>query len=108
MEFFRTPPKTKQALGIFPKTFPQAQNKFKNKSIAIGISSILATLTNTIGVLGLTYVFYLEQYAQAREISTEAVAGTLLTIAGTNGLAEAVASALITIPIVTTLLKIRK
>lgn len=89
-------------------SFQFLKNKFKNKSIAIGISSILATLTNTIGVLGLTYVFYLEQYAQAREISTEAVAGTLLTIAGTNGLAEAVASALITIPIVTTLLKIRK
>jgi hypothetical protein len=35
MEFFRTPPKTKQALGIFPKTFPQAQNKFKNKKTAI-------------------------------------------------------------------------
>ena len=89
-------------------SFQFLKNKFKNKSIAIGISSILATLTNTIGVLGLTYIFYLEQYAQAREISTEAVAGTLLTIAGTNGLAEAVASALITIPIVTTLLKIRK
>ena len=35
MEFFRTPPKTKQALGIFPKTFPQAQNKLKNKKTAI-------------------------------------------------------------------------
>ena len=88
-------------------SFQFLKNKFKNKSIAIGISSILATLTNTIGVLGLTYVFYLEQYAQAREISTEAVAEAT-AIAGTNGLAEAVASALITIPIVTTLLKIRK
>lgn len=89
-------------------SFQLLKKKFKNKNIAIGISAILATLTNTLGVLGLTYVFYLERYAAAREISTQAVAGTLLTIAGTNGLAEAVASALITIPIVATLFKIRK
>lgn len=89
-------------------SFTFSKNKFKNKNIAIGISSILSSLTNTVGVLGLTYVLYLDRYAQARQISTQAVAGTLATIACTNGIAEAVVSALITIPIVAVLLKIRR
>ena len=41
------------------------KNKLKNKSISIAIAAICGTLTNTIGVLGLTYLLYLERYAAA-------------------------------------------
>ena len=81
---------------------------FKKASIATGIAATLATLTNTIGVLGLIYILYLDQYAKALNISANAVGGTLLTVGLTNGLPEAIASALITIPIVLTMLKTRK
>ncbi|MGL5380620.1 ECF transporter S component [Clostridium sp.] len=84
------------------------KNKFKNKNLAIGISAILASLTNTVGVLGLTYVLYLEQYAAAREISTEAVANTLLVLGASNGIPEAIVSALIAIPVITGLMKLNK
>ena len=84
------------------------KNKFKNKSISIGVASIVGTLTNTIGVLGLTYLLYLDRYAAAKQISTDMVAGALLTVVGTNGIAEAIASAVIAIPVVTALSKIRK
>ena len=80
----------------------------KKPKISIGISAILATLTNTVGVLGLTYILYLDKYAQAREISKDAVAGTLLTVGLTNGIPEAIVSALITIPIVVTMLKMKR
>ena len=82
--------------------------KIKSTGICAGIAAILGTLTNTIGVLGLTYILYLDRYAQAREISREAVAGTLLTVGLTNGIPEAIVSALITIPIVVTMLKIKR
>lgn len=84
------------------------KNIIKNQSISIGISAVLATLTNTIGVLGLTYILYLEQYAAAREISTSAVSGTLLAIGISNGIPEAIVSSLITIPVVIGILKIKK
>ena len=80
----------------------------KNTGVCAGIAAVLGTLTNTIGVLGLTYILYLDQYAQAREISREAVAGTLLTVGLTNGIPEAIVSALITIPIVVTMLKLKR
>ncbi|CAM2076020.1 MAG: ECF transporter S component [uncultured Clostridium sp.] len=89
-------------------SFKLLKSKIKSTGVCAGIASILATLTNTIGVLGLTYILYLDKYAQAREISRDAVAGTLLTVGLTNGIPEAIVSALITIPIVVTILKIKR
>lgn len=89
-------------------SFKLLKSKVKSTEVCVGIASILATLTNTIGVLGLTYILYLDKYAQAREISKEAVAGTLLTVGLTNGIPEAIVSALITIPIVITMLKMKR
>lgn len=89
-------------------SFKVLKSKVKSTGICTGIASILATLTNTIGVLGLTYILYLDKYAQAREISRDAVAGTLLAVGLTNGIPEAIASALITIPIVVTILKMKR
>lgn len=80
----------------------------KKQKISIGVAAILATLTNTVGVLGLTYVLYLDKYAQALNISPSAVGTTLLTIASTNGLLEAAASALISIPVIIGVLKIKR
>ncbi len=89
-------------------SFKLLKHKIKNTGICVGISAILGTLTNTVGVLGLTYILYLDRYAQAREISREAVAGTLLTVGLTNGVPEAIVSALITVPIVVTMLKFKR
>lgn len=89
-------------------SFKLLKSKVKSTGVCAGIASILATLTNTIGVLGLTYILYIDKYAQAREISRESVAGTLLTVGLTNGIPEAIVSALITIPIVVTMLKIKR
>ena len=84
------------------------KNKFKNKSLTVGIAAIAGTLTNTFGVLGLTYLIYLERYAAAKNISTDMVGGALLTVIGTNGVAEAILSAVIAIPIVGAVNKMRR
>ena len=49
-------------------SFKLFKSKIKNTGVCAGIAAVLGTLTNTIGVLGLTYILYLDQYAQAREI----------------------------------------
>ena len=84
------------------------KKKLKNKKFAIGIAAIAATLTNTIGVLGLTYIIYLEDYAKTLDISTDLVGGVLLGAGIGNGIPEALLSALITIPVVIRVLKIKK
>ena len=80
--------------------------KFKKTQIAYGISAFLGTLTNTAGVLGLTYILFANQYAVLKDVSNDAVAGILGGIALTNGIPEALISILIVVPVVTGLFKI--
>lgn len=84
------------------------KNKIKNYSLTIGISAIFATAINTIGVLGMAYFFYMEQYAEALGISTSLVGGTLLGVGLTNGVPEAILCALVTIPIIKGIKRIKK
>ncbi|MBE6070603.1 MAG: ECF transporter S component [Clostridium butyricum] len=84
------------------------KNKFKNEKFSIGISSILATLTNTIGVMGLTYIIYLDKYATALGVSKKAATVGILTIIGINGSIEAIISAIISVALILTIFKIRK
>ncbi|MBP9920318.1 MAG: ECF transporter S component, partial [Proteiniclasticum sp.] len=58
----------------------------KNRKSGVAVSALLGTLTNTVGVLGLAYLFYLSRYASALGISESAAAAALLGIAGTNGI----------------------
>lgn len=80
----------------------------KLKGLAIGISAVVATLINTIGVLGLTYIIYLDSFAQAVNVSNQTVGGVLLGIGLTNGIPEAILSALITIPVIIGVSKARR
>lgn len=83
------------------------KNRFKNQSVSIAIASICATLINTIGVLGLTYVFYLERYSATLGINPQTAGIAIATIGVTNGIPEAIVSAVISIPIIITMIKIR-
>ena len=56
----------------------------------------------------MTYILYLEKYAQALDISPSAVGTTLIGVASTNGLLESIASALITVPVIMGVLKIQR
>ena len=84
------------------------KSKIKKESLAIGIASVLATLTNTAGVLGLTYVFYLDKYAHVLGLAPSAAGAAIATVGVTNGIPEAILSAIITIPVITALKKIKK
>ena len=84
------------------------KNKFKKESIPIGIAAVLATITNTVGVLGFTYLLYVEQYAKAMEISSSTAGITIASVALTNGIPEALLSALITFPVLVAIKKIKR
>lgn len=91
------------------------RSKLKNKRLSIGIAAICGSLTNTIGVLGSIYLIYFKDYAsilmQRGTISSGSlgkVTIALLSVIGTNGIAEAVLSALVSIPVVIAILKMQK
>lgn len=58
-------------------------------NVSIIASALTGSLTNTVLVLGLIYVFFGSSYAAATNISYEALIGVLMGVVFTNGLAEA-------------------
>lgn len=80
----------------------------KKMSVRAGIAAVCGTLVNTLGVLSMIYVIYLQSYAAALGISAEAAKAAIVTVGVTQGIPEAIISAAITIPVVTILNKVRK
>ena len=78
----------------------------KNKKAGVAITAVVGTFVNTIGVLGLAYLFYLSRYAQALGITEAAARTFILTVVGTNGIPEAIISALIAVPVIAAYKKI--
>lgn len=82
--------------------------KTKNQTLKISIAAMAGSFANTIGVLGLAYLLYTDKLSQVMGISKKAVGISYLTVAGTNGVAEAIVAAIITTALVINLKKILK
>ncbi|WP_445490783.1 ECF transporter S component [Niallia sp. 03133] len=83
------------------------KNKIKDAA-AMSIAGIAGSLTNTLLVLGLIYIFYRDPYANYLKMDISELLPALLGIVGTNGVTEAILSAIF-VPIISkTLMKIRK
>ena len=80
----------------------------KNEALKIGVGAALGSLTNTIGVLGMIYVLYAADFAAARGIDPATVFAVVSGIAVTNGLPEAIISAIITVPVIIMVKKARR
>lgn len=72
------------------------------------LGALLGSMTNTILVLGLTYLFYKEPYANAMDMDVSEVLPAILYILVTNGIAEAILSAIIAPVLARPLLKLYK
>lgn len=80
----------------------------KNDVVKTGIGAAIGSLTNTVGVLGMIYILYAAEYAAKMKIEISAAAGAIFGVALTNGIAEAIVSVLVTIPVVLAVRKISK
>ena len=83
-------------------------NKIKKESISIAIASLLASFTNTAGVLSVAYLFYLEKYSAALGINPDTAAVAIAGIGITNGIPEAIVSSVICVPVIIAISKIKK
>lgn len=88
--------------------FKFIKNKFENEKLALGIAAIAGTVTNTVGVLGLTYFIAIDTFAALKDINHSAVAGTLAAIGATNGIPECLVAVLIVTPVCLGLFKLYK
>ncbi|KAB7668868.1 ECF transporter S component [Bacillus sp. B1-b2] len=108
---------TNPLISVFPRVmigivagllfYKVLRNKVSD-TVAMSISGVLGSLTNTILVLGFVYLFVREPYANFININVEELLPALLAIVGTNGVPEAILSGIITPIIAKPLMKIRK
>ena len=80
----------------------------KNNVLRIAVSAVAGTLTNTIGVLGMIYLLYPAEYAQANGIEVSQAAAAILGVALTNAPGEMIVSVALSIPIVLAVRKVLK
>lgn len=71
----------------------------QNESASLLIAGLAGSMTNTIGVMGLIYALFGEQYAMATKQAASALLGAILFIVGTNGVVEAIIAALLTVAV---------
>ena len=83
--------------------------KTKKDTFKLTITAFLASMINTIGVLGLGYLIYADKLSSIWGLtSNKAVGLACLTIGATNGIPEAIVAAVIVTPIIISMKKIKK
>lgn len=78
------------------------------KSLNIMIAAAVGSITNTVGVLGMIYLIYLEPYAKVLHLSVSAAKKGIVAVGAANGVPEAILSVIITAAVVGAVNKIRR
>lgn len=76
--------------------FSSKEDNRKSNMLPMTAAALAGSMTNTILVMGLIFVLFKDAYATMKGISTDAVAGVVLTIIGMNGVPEAIVAAILT------------
>ena len=70
-------------------------NVTKKKSISMFLAGVAGSMTNTILVMGMAYLFFAEPYAEKTNIAVEGVLKAVATVMVVNGIPEAVIAGII-------------
>lgn len=92
---------------IYKLLYVFLKKKKSGMMVALGAAGLTGSLTNTLLVMHLIFVFFKDAYAQANGIASEAVYGAILAVIGTNGIPEAIVAAVIVAFVGRVLLKSR-
>lgn len=75
--------------------FEILQNTKLNENMKVASSAIVGSLCNTLLVMGGIYIFFGKAYAEVMNISYQSLVGFIMGVITTNGIAEAIAAALL-------------
>ena len=97
-------------VGIVPYFVFEGVNKLLKKVpvrniISLPVASAVGSFTNTLLVMPMIYFFFCNQFAAAKEIAVDAVAGVVMGIIAANGIPEAIVAAVIVTAIASVLIK---
>ena len=68
----------------------------RNQTVSLAVAGVLGSMTNTIGVMGLIYLLFGEQYAAAGGTAPSLLLGVILGVVCTNGIVEAIIAGVLT------------
>lgn len=85
--------------GVVPYYVYKGMQKLRKssepKKLSLLVSGVAGSMTNTILVMSMIYLFFGHPYAAARGIAFEAVFGVVMSVVGINGTIEACVAALL-------------
>ncbi len=94
-------------VGVVPYfVYKLLSRKDRGSTVALVSSGIVGSLINTILVMGFIYLFFADSYSLANNISSTALYIFIIGIIGTNGIPEAIVSAIVTTAICKVLIKL--
>ena len=99
--------------GIVPYYVYQAVRKRAKKkkeagNTALFLAGISGSMTNTLLVMNMIYLFFREDYAKVNQMSADTLYGFILSVIGINGVPEAVVAAVLTVCIGRVLLRLKR
>lgn len=99
-------------VGIVPYYVYHGLYRLMKKSssgllVSLGAAGLIGSLTNTLLVMNLIFVFFKDAYASANKVASDAVYTFILSIIGINGVPEAIVAAILVALIGRILLKSR-
>ena len=75
---------------------------------ALFLAGISGSMTNTLLVMNMIYLFFREDYAKVNQMSADTLYGFILSVIGINGVPEAVVAAVLTVCIGRVLLRLKR
>lgn len=81
------------------------KNKNSGRKISLMAAGVAGSMTNTVLVMSMIYLFFGQSYAAAKNLAFEAVLGVILSVVCINGTMEAVIAALIASAVTAAMLK---
>ncbi|WP_438717010.1 ECF transporter S component [Enterococcus sp. AZ109] len=98
-------------IGVIPYfVFVGVQRLFKSKTLPVSlfIAGLAGSMTNTVLVMNLIYLFFRDSYATVTQVAADAVYGVILGIIFGSGLVEAIVAGIATAAVCAVLLKLMK
>ncbi len=84
------------------------KNSKKGQFVSLTAAGLAGSLTNTLLVMNMIFLFFNQSYAQANKLPANALYGFILSVIGINGVPEAIVAAIITVALGKVLLTLKE
>lgn len=96
------------AYYVYKGVTKAVKDKKKGESLGLVLAGIAGSMTNTLLVMNLIYLFFGQAYATATGRAYEFLYAAILTIIGTSGVGEAVVAAILTVAVCKVMMRFLK